>query len=73
MTRSWRYRRLAVFASLLGAIAGLGYLIVWGEDTTLHRQIADGLIWVVGWVLAVYVGGSTLDDGVKDYLSRRDP
>lgn len=71
MPRSWRYRRAAAFAALAGAIGGLGYLIGWGEDTDLHRRIADGLVTVIVAVLAIYVGGATADDGIKDYLSRR--
>ncbi len=68
--RSWKYRRRAVFIALTGAILGLGYLIGWGEDTDLHRRIADGLTSVVVITIGIYVGGATCDDALRDYAGR---
>jgi len=73
MTRSWKYRRRAALGTLTAALTGLGYLIGWGEDTDLHRRIADGLVTVTIAVIGIYVGGATADDALKDYMSRRDP
>ncbi len=70
MQRSWVWRRSAALAALGGALAGLGYLIGWGEDTDLHRRIADGLVTVIVAVLAIYVGGATADDALKDYMDK---
>ena len=69
-TRSWKYRRRAAFIALLGAIAGLLYLIGWGDDTDLHRRIADGLASIVIWVIAIYVGGATADDALRDFAQK---
>lgn len=64
--RSWKYRRRCVFGALLGAGAGIGYLIVAGEDNALHREIAGGLVNVIWMTLATYVGGATADDWLRD-------
>lgn len=69
--RSWVWRRTAALGALCGALAGLGYLIGWGDDTDLHRRIADGLVTVIVWTLAVYVGGATADDALKDFAERK--
>ena len=69
--RSWKYRRLCVFAALAAAFIGLAYLLVWGEDNTLHRTIGDGLISVIWMTIATYVGGATLDDWLKDKEAKR--
>jgi len=73
MTRSWKYRRRAALGTLTAALTGVGYLIGWGEDTDLHRRALEGLVTVIVTTLFIYVGGATADDGIKDYLSRRDP
>ena len=70
--RSWKYRRRAVFIALTGAIAGLAYLSGWGEDTDLHRRIADGLVSIIIITIGIYVGGATGDDALRDYLARKD-
>lgn len=69
--RSWVWRRTAALGALGGALAGLGYLVGWGDDTDLHRRIADGLVTVIVWTLAVYVGGATADDALKDLAERK--
>lgn len=64
--RSWKYRRRCVFAALAFSFIIIGYLVVWGNDTGLHRSIADGLINVIWLTIATYVGGATADDFLKD-------
>lgn len=59
---SWRYRRLAVYVSLIWSFALLTHLAVWGGDTALSRAIVDTLGWVVMFVLGAYVGGASWDD-----------
>ena len=68
--RSWKYRRRAAFISLGGAILGLGYLIVWGDDTRLHQDIASGLVWLAVSTVGIYVGGATLDDALRDKYAK---
>lgn len=69
--RSWVWRRSAALGVLAGAMAGLGYLTGWGADTDLHRRIADGLVTVIVWTVAIYVGGATADDALKDFAERK--
>lgn len=69
--RSWTYRRRCVFSALTVAFTGIGYLLGWGEDTGLHRALADGLINVIWMTLATYVGGATADDWLRDRESKR--
>lgn len=72
MPRSWTHRRRAAFLALAFAVGGLTYLIGWGDDTDLHRRIADGLVSVLIWTIAIYVGGATADDALKDFAARKD-
>ena len=69
--RSWKYRRRAVFGTLAGAFAGVGYLLWLGEDSALHRAIGEGLINVIWLTIATYVGGATADDWLKDKEAKR--
>ena len=64
--RSWKYRRRLVYGVTVAACAGLGYIIGWGEDTDLHRRIAESLGTIIITVIAVYVGGATADDALRD-------
>jgi len=68
--RPWTYRRRAVFLTLAAAFGGLGYLMGWGDDTALHREIAGGLTNVLWLVLGAYVGGATADDWLRDREGR---
>ena len=69
--RSWKYRRFCVFAALAAAFIGLAYLLVWGEDSALHRAIGEGLINVIWLTIATYVGGATADDWLRDKEAKR--
>lgn len=69
--RSWKYRRRCVFAALAGAGAGIAYILGWGEDNALHREIAGGLTSIISWTLATYVGGATADDWLRDKEAKR--
>lgn len=59
---SWRYRRLAVYASLVWSFAIVTYLAIAGADTSLARAIVDTIGWVIMFVLGAYVGGASWDD-----------
>lgn len=64
--RSWKHRRRFVFLVTGAATAGLGYIIGWGEDTDLHSRIAESLGTIIISALAIYVGGATADDALRD-------
>jgi hypothetical protein len=65
--RSWKYRRRAVFLTLIGSGGMLAYLAVWGgADNALQRAIADGLTTTIWLTIATYVGGATADDALRD-------
>lgn len=59
---SWRYRRLAVYVSLVWSFMVITHLAVSGADTALTRAIVDTLGWVIMFVLGAYVGGASWDD-----------
>jgi hypothetical protein len=61
-----------IFSVAGAASAGLGYLIGWGEDTELHRQIAGTLGSIIMAALALYIGGPTADDALKDKYGGKD-
>lgn len=61
----WWRRRIAIAGVLLFCALGVGYLIVFGNDTALHRDIANGLILLAGSTLGSYVFGAVWDDSSK--------
>lgn len=65
----WKYRRLAVFLTMAYVGIAVGYLIVCGQDTALHRETASMLIMLGGAVVVSYIGGAVADD----FLQKRNP
>ncbi|EDM71034.1 hypothetical protein RAZWK3B_16595 [Roseobacter sp. AzwK-3b] len=65
-TRSWKYRRRAAFGLLAFGCGGLAYLLVEGNDSELHRQIASGLVTIVVATIAAYIAGGVADDKFRD-------
>jgi hypothetical protein len=63
--RSWLWRRWAVFSSLALCDICIVYLIVFGDDTRLNQDIANGLILLIGAIVNGYVFGGILDDRNK--------
>jgi uncharacterized membrane protein len=59
---SWRYRRRAVFASLLFGFAILIYVAVRWEDLRIAEVLAVGAFAMIGTVVAAYIGGATIED-----------
>ena len=62
---SWKNRRRVIFATLLYCALAVGYLIFKGEDTSLHQDIASGLILLAASVIGSYVFGAVWDDTRK--------
>lgn len=61
----WWRRRIAIACILLFCGLGVAYLIVWGSDTALHRDIANGLILLAGSTAGSYIFGAVWDDSSK--------
>lgn len=64
--RSWKYRRRAAFGLIVFGCAGLAYLLGWGQDIELHRQIASGLVTIVIATVSAYIAGGVVDDKFRD-------
>lgn len=59
---SWKHRRRVVFGALFFCAGAIGYLIGAGEDTVLHRAIAEGLVMLAAGIIGSYVFGAAWDD-----------
>ena len=58
----WLIRRRIVNLTLLFCAVCVVWLIDRGQDTDLHKAIANGLILLAGSVIGSYVFGATWDD-----------
>jgi hypothetical protein len=63
--RSWLWRRWAVFSSLVICDAILLYLTVYGVDTALSRDLAQGAYALIILIVNGYVFAGILDDRNK--------
>lgn len=63
----WFHRRRRLDLAVALHSVGIGYLTVWGQDTALHRTIADGLILSLTGLLLGYIIAPVADD----FLQRR--
>lgn len=61
----WKHRRRIVYGSLTFCAVSLSYLMVWGDDTALHREIANTIGLGALGVIATYLGGAVADDKFK--------
>lgn len=58
----WKYRRRAIFGSMLAAFAILLYVMIRWDDTSLAQTLALGAFGLIGTVTAAYVGGAAYED-----------
>jgi hypothetical protein len=65
MERSWLWRRWAVFSSLAVCDAVIIYLTIFGPDTRLNQDIANGTLLLIAAIVNGYVFGGLLDDRFK--------
>ena len=63
--RSWLWRRWAVFSSLIICDVILLYLTVYGVDTALSRDLAQGAYALIILIVNGYVFAGILDDRNK--------
>jgi len=65
MERAWFWRRWAVFSSLIVCDAVIVYLTVFGVDTRLNQDIANGALLLIAAIVNGYVFGGVVDDRFK--------
>ena len=59
---SWKFRRRAVFGSLIFA-AGVVIYVAWKwDDTGIAETLALGGFGLIGAIIAAYIGGATYQD-----------
>lgn len=64
--RSWFYRRWAALSTLIWCASMVTYLAVWGPDTRLSETIANGVLMLMGSIIAAYIFGAAWDDKNRD-------
>lgn len=65
MERAWFWRRWAVFSSLIVCDAVVVYLTIFGADTRLNQDIANGALLLIAAIVNGYVFGGVVDDRFK--------
>lgn len=65
MERTWLWRRWAVFSSLIVCDAVIIYLTIFGADTRLNQDIANGALLLIAAIVNGYVFGGVVDDRFK--------
>lgn len=63
----WPIRRRVMFMVLAFCVGNVQYLLIWGDDTALNKEIATTLLWVMAAIVGTYVFGAVWDD-----MNRRD-
>lgn len=63
---SWKFRRRAIFGSLLFAALIILYVAIRWDDTQIGDTLALGAFGLMGAIVASYIGGATYQD-VKLY------
>lgn len=58
----WKIRRLIIIITLLFSAFIIGYLTLFGDDTSLNQSISNGLILLSGSIISSYIFGSVWDD-----------
>jgi hypothetical protein len=59
---NWPIRRKVMFSALAYCAGNIQYLLIFGMDTALNREIATTLVWAGVGIIAAYVFGASWDD-----------
>lgn len=59
---SWKFRRRAVFGSLIFAALIILYVSIRWDDTSLAETLALGSFGLIGAIVAAYIGGAAYQD-----------
>lgn len=62
---AWKIRRRIVILTAICCCAGFVYLIGWGEDTQLNRDIAGDITYIFIVIMSGYLFGVVWDDENK--------
>lgn len=62
---TWHYRRRVVFWTMGYCGAVNAWVAVGGTDGALHMTIANGLIYLAGFMGLIYVAGALVEDLVR--------
>jgi len=65
---SWKFRRRAVFGSMMFGMLIVAYVAFKWEDLSIASTLALGGFGLIGAVVAAYVGGAAYED-VRTYQS----
>ena len=59
---SWKFRRRAVFGSLIFSAIIIVYVAIRWDDTGIAETLALGGFGLIGAIVAAYIGGATYQD-----------
>ena len=59
---SWKFRRRAVFGSLIFSGLVIVYVAIRWDDTGIAETLALGGFGLIGAIIAAYIGGATYQD-----------
>lgn len=59
---SWKFRRRAVFGTMIFSASVIAYVAWRWEATSLAETLALGSFGLIGTVVAAYVGGAAYED-----------
>jgi hypothetical protein len=59
--RSWFFRRLGIFGTLIVCWLSRMYIVIWGADTRLMDSAYTSLCLLEASTLALYIGGAVYD------------
>jgi len=70
---SWKFRRRAVFGSLIFAAGIIIYLLVRWESTSLAETMTISAFGLIGAIVASYIGGAVWEDtSFNKYAKKED-
>ena len=68
---SWKFRRRAVFMSLVFCMAIILYILIRWDDTSLAQTTVLSAFGLIGAIVASYIGGAVYED-VKLHPTRKE-
>ena len=69
---SWKFRRRAVFGSLIFAGGVIVYLLVRWDSTSLSETMTVSAFGLIGAIVASYIGGTVWEDTSFNKHSKRE-